>query len=72
MEKNPEKERMLKSVSNYVKRFVTDQETGSQRVNAILDAMDRVDRKYFIDHHPYVDTALSMLQPVSVQIWSAR
>jgi protein-L-isoaspartate(D-aspartate) O-methyltransferase len=60
MEKNPEKERMLNSVSNYVTRFIADQETGTRQVNAILDAMDTVDRKYFIDHHPYVDTALSI------------
>ncbi|MFO7910812.1 MAG: hypothetical protein R6V15_01485 [Desulfotignum sp.] len=60
MEKNPEKERMLKSVSNYVTRFVTDQEAGTRQVNAILDAMDTVDRRFFIDHHPYVDTALSI------------
>jgi protein-L-isoaspartate(D-aspartate) O-methyltransferase len=60
MEKNPEKERMLKSVSNYITRFVTDQEAGTRQVNAILDAMDTVDRRFFIDHHPYVDTALSI------------
>jgi len=60
MEKNPEKERMLKSVSNYVTRFVTDQKAGTRQVNAILDAMDTVDRRFFIDHHPYVDTALSI------------
>ena len=59
MEKNPEKERMLKSVSNYVTRFVTDQKAGTRQVNTVLDAMDTVDRSFFIDHHPYVDTALS-------------
>ncbi|MEE4363479.1 MAG: hypothetical protein V2J08_06070 [Desulfotignum sp.] len=60
MEKNPEKERLLRNVSDYVTRFLTDQKIGSRQVDAILDAMDRVDRRFFIDHHPYVDTALSI------------
>lgn len=60
MEKNPEKQRMLMSVRNYISRFVTDRESSGSQVETILDAMDTVDRKYFIDHHPYVDTALSI------------
>jgi protein-L-isoaspartate(D-aspartate) O-methyltransferase len=60
MEKNLEKARMLKSVSIYVNRFVTDRDSGRKQVDDILNAMDRVDRKYFIDHDPYVDTALSI------------
>jgi protein-L-isoaspartate(D-aspartate) O-methyltransferase len=60
MEKNPEKARMLESVRNYINRFVTDRDHGRKQVDDILHAMDRVDRKYFIDHDPYVDTALSI------------
>lgn len=60
MEKNPEKQRMLMSVRNYISRFVPDWEPSGSQVETILDAMDTVDRKYFIDHHPYVDTALSI------------
>jgi protein-L-isoaspartate(D-aspartate) O-methyltransferase len=60
MEKNPEKQRMLMSVRNYISRFVPDREPSGSKVETILDAMDTVDRKYFIDHHPYVDTALSI------------
>jgi len=60
MEKNPEKQRMLMSVRNYTSRFVTDRQPSGSQVETILDAMDTVDRKYFIDHHPYVDTALSI------------
>jgi hypothetical protein len=60
MEKKSEKERMLASVNDYVSQFVTDLESGRKRVDDILKAMDRVDRKYFIDHDPYVDTALSI------------
>jgi protein-L-isoaspartate(D-aspartate) O-methyltransferase len=60
MEENQEKQRMLQSVSHYISRFMTDQETLGRQVDDILEAMDKVDRKYFIDHHPYVDTALSI------------
>ncbi len=58
MERIPEKEKMLRSVSNYISGFVTDQETSSKRVDDILGAMDKVDRKYFIEKNPYMDTAL--------------
>lgn len=60
MENNPEKQRMLMSVKNYITRFATDQASSGTKVEAILAAMDTVDRKFFIDHHPYVDTALSI------------
>ena len=60
MEKNPEKARMLESVKNYISRFVTDRYHGRKQMDDILYAMDKVDRKYFIDHDPYVDTALSI------------
>lgn len=55
-----EKERMLESVNNYVSQFVTDLGSDRRRVDDILNAMDRVDRKYFIDHDPYLDMALSI------------
>lgn len=60
MGENLEKARMLRSVSTYINRFVTDRDSGRKQVDDILNAMDRVDRKYFIDHDPYVDTALSI------------
>ncbi|MEX1299954.1 MAG: hypothetical protein AB1Z81_13210, partial [Desulfotignum sp.] len=60
MGENLEKARMLRSVRTYINRFVTDRDSGRKQVDDILNAMDRVDRKYFIDHDPYVDTALSI------------
>jgi hypothetical protein len=36
MEKNPEKARMLKSVNNYISRFVTDRDHGRKRVDQLL------------------------------------
>lgn len=60
MEKKSEKARMLESVNDYVSQFVIDPEVGGKRVDDILEAMDKVDRKHFIANHPYVDTALSI------------
>jgi protein-L-isoaspartate(D-aspartate) O-methyltransferase len=60
MKKNLEKARMLERVSTYINRFVTDRDSGRKQVDDILNAMDKVDRKYFIDHDPYVDRALSI------------
>ncbi|MCA1794674.1 MAG: hypothetical protein LC660_12555, partial [Desulfobacteraceae bacterium] len=39
---------------------VSLRDTGRKQVDDILHAMDKVDRKYFIDHDPYVDAALSI------------
>ncbi|MFW6285768.1 MAG: methyltransferase domain-containing protein [Nanoarchaeota archaeon] len=54
---NKEKEKMIKSVKNYLTNFIKT-EKDKENVRIILNAIEYIDRKFYIKEYSYVDSAI--------------